>query len=80
MMDGSIDTVAFQMKEIYQTLETNNPGSYLRINTPENDRNYSSDMSNASSENIEDLIEAGGKTLEYAKANGLDKFLDGLLE
>lgn len=80
MMDASIDTVAFQMNEIYQTLETNNPGSYLRINTPENNRNYSSDMSNASPENIEDLLKAGEKTLEYAKENGLNEFLDDLLD
>jgi patatin-like phospholipase/acyl hydrolase len=80
MMDGSIDTVAFQMNEIFQTLATKNQNSYLRIDTPEKDRNYSSDMSNASSENIENLIKAGEKTLEHAKSKGLDKFLDALLD
>ena len=80
MMDASTDTVAFQMNEIYQTLEPNNLGSYLRIDTPEKDRKYSSDMSNACSENIDSLLKAGEKTLEYAKANGWDKFLDGLLD
>ena len=80
MMDASIDTVAFQMNEIYQTLEPTNIGSYLRIDTPQNDRKYSSDMSDASPENIENLIIAGEETLEHAKENGLDKFLDGLLD
>lgn len=80
MMDGSIDTVAFQMNEIRQTLESGTLGDYLRIDTPKLDRIYSSDMSNASSENIGNLLKAGEKTLEFAKANGLDNFLDGLLD
>lgn len=80
MMDGSIDTVAFQMKEIHGTLKPEDPGSYLRIDTPKDDRKYASDMSDASPENINNLIKVGDKTLEYAKANGLDKFLDGLLD
>jgi patatin-like phospholipase/acyl hydrolase len=80
MMEGSIDTVAFQMNEIYQTIEHHNNESYLRINTSKNDRDYSPDMSNASPENIQDLLKAGKKTLEDAKANGLDKFLDDLLD
>lgn len=80
MMDGSVDTVAFQMNEIYQTLDLDSLGTYMRIDTPQNDRKYSSDMSNASSENINSLLKAGEKTLEHAKANGLDKFLDGLLD
>lgn len=80
MMDASIDTVAFQMHELYQTLDPSSLGYYMRIDTPENDRNYSSDMSNASKENIDDLLMAGKKTLDHAKANGLDKFLDGLLD
>jgi len=80
MMDGSIDTVAFQMHEIYQAIEAEDPGSYLRINTPAVDRNYSSDMSNASRENIKDLLAAGEKSKEGAIANGLDKFLDDLLK
>jgi len=80
MMDGSIDAVAFQMNEIHETLQPNTQGSYLRIDTPKNSRNYSSDMSNASPKNIKNLLKAGNKTLEYAKVNGLDKFLDGLLD
>jgi patatin-like phospholipase/acyl hydrolase len=80
MMDGSIDTVSFQMREVYNSIATKHPGSYLRINTPSIDRNYSPDMANASSENIKDLVKAGEKTLEAAKKNGLDKFLEGLLD
>jgi patatin-like phospholipase/acyl hydrolase len=80
MMDGSIDTVAFQMNEIFQAQEANNAESYLRIDTPEKDRTYSSDMSNASPENINNLKKAGEKTLEYAISEGLDTFLDALLD
>jgi patatin-like phospholipase/acyl hydrolase len=80
MMDGSIDTVSFQMNEIFQASGGNNAESYLRIDTPEEDRKYSSDMSNASPENIDNLIKAGEKTLDHAKSKGLDKFLDTLLD
>ena len=80
MMDGSIDTVAFQMNEIFQAQEAINAASYLRIDTPEKDRTYASDMSNASPENINDLKKAGEKTLEYAISEGLDTFLDALLD
>jgi len=37
-------------------------------------------MSNASPENIAKLVKAGEKTLEYAKTEGLDEFLDALLD
>jgi patatin-like phospholipase/acyl hydrolase len=80
MMDGSIDTVAFQMNEIFQSLDAKDTKSYLRVDTPEEYREYSSDMSNASPENIKNLVKAGKKTLEYAKSNGLDAFLDELLD
>ena len=80
MMDGSIDTVAFQMNEIHATLPPNVPGDYLRVDTPKEDRQYSSDMSNADEENIKMLLKAGEKTLEKAKIDGLDQFLDGLLD
>jgi patatin-like phospholipase/acyl hydrolase len=80
MMDGSIDTVAFQMNEIFQAQGAINATFYLRIDTPEKDRTYASDMSNASPENINNLKKAGEKTLEYAISKGLDSFLDALLD
>lgn len=80
MMDGSVDTVSFQMNEISGTLESGDPGGFMRIDTPADARDYSSDMSNASAANIENLLVAGEKTLEHAKANGLNAFLDGLLD
>lgn len=80
MMDGSVDTVAFQMDEIRDTLKPSDPGDYLRIDTPKDDRKYASDMSDASKENIHKLMIAGEKTLDYARTQGLDKFLDGLLD
>lgn len=80
MIDGSVDTVAFQMKEICKTLQPNDPGDYLRIDIPTEYRHYATDMSDASPKNIADLLEAGEKTLEYAKSNGLNTFLDGLVD
>jgi hypothetical protein len=80
MMDGSVDTVAFQMNEIHEAVQSNDPGSYMRIDTPTEDQNYAADMSDASPENIKKLVNAANKTLEYAKANGLDDFLDGLID
>lgn len=81
MMDGSVDTVAFQMKEIFETVESEED-NYLRIDVPENARKiYASDMSDASDQNIQNLLTAGKKTVDFAKANQkLDAFLDGLLD
>ncbi len=81
MMDGSIDTVAFQMEKIRETIQTEDAGDYLRIDFPKTlKKNYAADMSDASEKNIKNLLEAGKKTLEEAKNKGLDKFLDGLLD
>lgn len=81
MMDGSVDTVAYQMKEIFGTLADEHKKNYMRIDVDPADRKiYSSDMSNASPQNINDLLIAGKNTLERAKKNGLDKFLDGLID
>ena len=80
MMDASIDTVAYQMNEIFHSLGPSQSKNYLRIDTPDKDRNYAIDMSDASSENIQKLLKAGKKTLEHAKINGLDEFLDELLD
>ena len=80
MMDGSVDTVAYQMNEIMKTLNKEDPGDYLRIDVPANARKYSSDMSDAGPNNIKALVKAGEKTLEHAQTLGLNKFLDGLLD
>ena len=80
MIDGGVDTIAYQMNKIHETLQPGDPGQYLRIDAPENARIYDSDMTNASLENIANLVKAGEKTLECAKANGLDTFLDGLID
>jgi patatin-like phospholipase/acyl hydrolase len=80
MMDASIDTVAYQMNEIFHSLGPSKSKNYLRINTPDKDRNYTIDMSDASSGNIQELLKAGQKTLEHAKINGLDEFLDELID
>ena len=73
--------MAFQMNEIKKTLQAGDPGNYLRIDYPSGvERVYSSDMSDASAQNIKALQKAGEMTLENARKNQkLDKFLDGLL-
>ena len=78
MMDADIDAVGYQVNEIYETLPSNALGKYLRLDVPYNERNYSSDMADASPRNVEKLLEAGKKTLEKAIQNGLPQFLDGL--
>lgn len=80
MMDGAVDTVAYQMKQMYDTLDQEAIKGYLRVDVPQDARIYDSDMSNASPENVEKLQKAGEMTLEEAKKNGLDTFLDGLLD
>ena len=81
MMDGSTDTVAFQMNEIFRAKKENDPGAYLRVDVPLKERQYSSDMANASPENIKKLEEAAQRTIEFArKEMNLDAFLDGLVE
>jgi len=81
MMDGSVDTVAFQMKEIFDTLKSKEDrNSFLRVDVSESTRKiYSSDMSDASPENIQKLKEAGEMTLQFSKKQ-VDEFIDELLK
>lgn len=79
MMDGSVDTVAFQMKEIFETLKTEtDKNSFLRVDVPGHAKIYSPDMSDASPENIEKLKSAGEITLEEYK-NKIDQFINKLI-
>lgn len=79
MMDGSIDTTDYQMLQIFETLEEKHRNSYLRIDVPQGDRKYAGDMADASKENIDKLLIAGKKTLEFYKEK-LDHFIDYLVE
>ena len=79
MMDGSIDTTDYQLKQIYFTLNKEHHNSYLRVDVPKQDRNiYSSDMSDAGPENIEKLKKAGQKTVAAYKEH-LDNFIDRII-
>ena len=85
MMDGSIDTVNHQLKNLFATLKKEHILNYKRINVPIDKRNYSNDMANASSENIEKLKKAGLAALEDAQTqkdneHTLDKFIELLIE
>jgi patatin-like phospholipase/acyl hydrolase len=81
MMDGSVDTVAFQLNEMKNTIQASESGDYLRLDVPARARIYSPDMSNADPANIAKLIKAGEETLEVARTQyNFDKFLDGLLD
>lgn len=85
MMDGSIDTVAYQMKKLYGTLSPEDQLNYKRIDVPRDKRNYARDMAEASKGNIDDLLYAGQETLNAAlnpkdDEHGLDKFIELLIE
>lgn len=85
MMDGSIDTVDYQMKNIFDTLNQKDKFNYKRIDVPKNERTYSSDMADASPENIKALKKAGNEALNAAQVNKkneytLDHFIHKLIE
>jgi len=84
MMDGSIDTVHYQMKHLFATLEKKHQFNYKRIDVPLNKRTYSPDMADASPENIKALKQAGKEALLEAQKETpneyvLDKFIDELI-
>lgn len=66
MMDGSIDTVSYQMEHIFDTVRENGKSNYKRIDVPKEKRTYSGDMADASPENIEALKHAGMAALQEA--------------
>lgn len=81
MMDGSVDTVDYQMKNIFGKVSTNGVRNYIRVDVPENLRLFSNDISDASLKNIADLTIAGQETLKYARERlQLDSFIDLLWE
>jgi hypothetical protein len=81
MMDGTGDTVTTQMKWLFDTLgdQANN---YMRVDVPPApyEKEYSSNMADASPKNIDDLKKAGEAALKYAIDNGLDDFIAKLIE
>jgi len=85
MMDGSVDTVEFQMKQLFGALEEEGIHQYKRIDVPRGERRYKPDMADASAENIARLREAGEAALRDARSEetgrlGLDKFLEALVQ
>lgn len=85
MMDGSIDTVNHQMLNLFATLKKEHQFNYKRIDVAKEDRNYSSDMADASPENIKKLKHAGKLTLNRAlkatnESLGLDDFIKELIK
>lgn len=79
MMDGSIDSVDYQMAQIYGTMSEDNQRNYLRIDVPQKYRQYDSDMANADRENCEKLVVAGKNTLDYYKSK-LDPMIDRIIK
>ncbi|MFT6500966.1 MAG: patatin-like phospholipase/acyl hydrolase [Crocinitomicaceae bacterium] len=81
MMDGSIDTVDYQMKQLYSTLEKEHVANYLRIDVPlsKKIRNYDPDMANADAENCAKLIVAAEKTLASVKPE-LDEMIKRIIK
>ena len=85
MMDGSIDTVDYQMRNIFDTLNQKDKFNYKRVDVPLKKRTYSSDMADASPENIAALKKAGKQALQAAQAKNknehtLDEFIHQLIE
>jgi uncharacterized protein len=84
MMDGSLDTVEFQMQQIFEALHDDHKANYKRIDVPANQRNYASDMADASPSNISKLKDGGKAALEAAMKGGkfehaLDDFIQLLV-
>ena len=79
MMDGSLDTVNYQMRELFGTLSKSQQDQFLRIDVPSKKREYASDMADASPKNIKDLQKAGKETLKAFKSQ-LDAFIPELIK
>jgi len=85
MMDGSVDTVSYHLSRMFSTLEGTDKMNYLRVDVPENKRNYNSDMSDASPLNVAALQNAGKEALKSAIESGngrhtLDEFAELLIQ
>lgn len=78
MMDGSIDTVDYQMAQIYKALKDEHKLNYLRIDVPQKFRKYEADMADASKKNCEDLVMAGKNTRDFYKEK-LDMMIDRII-
>ncbi len=95
MMDGALDTVNYQIKKIFGVDDDKNySDNFVRVDFPtklrkkDNQGNYpySSDMSDASPENIEKLQKAGALTIKIANEEKgqddlgpLDRFVKALV-
>ncbi|HAS39577.1 MAG TPA: patatin [Microscillaceae bacterium] len=81
MMDGALDTVTTQMRWIYESLEQEDKSNYLRVDVPEDYvKDYSSDMADASPDNITKLQKAGQAAVDEARKNGLDTLIQKLID
>ncbi len=87
MMDGSIDTVHYQMKKIFESMSCDCK-NYKRIDVPRSGkdytRKYNNDMGDASKKNINDLKQAGKDAIKFAligndEEYGLNEFLKLLI-
>ncbi|RJE74114.1 patatin-like phospholipase family protein [Reichenbachiella sp. MSK19-1] len=82
MMDGSADTVAYQIQSIFNTLGKKGRHQYLRVDVPDELRDsYSADMGDASPNNIMNLQKAALESLNHSiEHKGLDKFIELLVK
>lgn len=85
MMDGSSDTVNFQMKKLFEALPEERCKNYKRVDVPPGAFLFSSDMADASPENIEKLQVAGEAALKAAQEgnqheHSLDDFIQLLVD
>lgn len=85
MMDGSFDTVDFQLKKLFGTLKPEHQLNYKRIDVPKDKRIYAADMADAGKENIEKLKFTGKETIIAANSakegeHTLDQFIQLLID
>ncbi len=90
MMDGGLDTVNYQVKKLFESLENEEDRmNFKRVDFPKQVSGgpppYSADMSDARSQNIQRLKTAGGMALEDARMakpgeHTLDKFIELLID
>ncbi|NQX81252.1 MAG: patatin-like phospholipase family protein [Flavobacteriaceae bacterium] len=85
MMDGAIDTIDYQLSNIFSNLRGSNKKNYKRIDVPLDKRKYSMDMADASTYNISKLKRAGSYTIKEANkvhknSHTLDEFIQLLYD
>lgn len=88
MMDGALHTVNYQMQKLFESLEGEEVKNYKRVDFPKlKDSDmppYSTDMADASPDNVAILQRSGALTVQHANMtsnteHALDTFVDEMI-